>query len=191
MDELVYRQFRDVGHDLFLCGLISSHGGNLSVRVGDRLVIKRRGTMLGRLRLADLVETGLFEDDEGTPLASTELIVHRAIYRTTSALAVVHAHPRITVALSLFRDEIIPLDSEGGLLLGRVPVVTARVPSGSPEVAEAVAQALAKQPVVVVRRHGSFAIGQTLEEAFQRTAVLEEACEIIWRAALLGESSKS
>ncbi len=185
-DTLFYRQFRDVGRDLYRSGLVSSHGGNISVRLGERLLIKRRGVMLSRLRPSDLIETGLFQDDENTPLCSTELIVHRAIYRATPALAVVHAHPRAAVALSFSRDEIVPLDSEGGAVLGRVPVVAVARPSGSPELAQAVARALQQHPIVLVRSHGSFAAGETLEQAFQRTSVLEESCEIVWRVEVMG-----
>ena len=186
--EEYYPIFRDVGHDLYRADMISSHGGNLSVRGGDRLIIKHRSTMLGRMQPQDLVETGIFQDDENTPRASSELIVHRAIYRATPAMAVVHAHPRTTVALSFSRNEIVPLDSEGGYILGTVPVVSVANPSGSQEVAEAVAETLATSPIVVVRSHGSFAIGETLEQAFQLTSILEESCEIIWKTELLNLS---
>ncbi|MBN1953715.1 MAG: aldolase [Anaerolineae bacterium] len=184
VDPTLYQQIRAIGRDLYVAGMTSSHGGNVSVRQGDRLLIKRRGAMLGRLQPADLVQTGLFDDDQNTPDCSSELIVHRAIYRATSALAVVHAHPRTAVALSFSRDVIVPVDSEGAYILGPVPVVAVERPSGSPELAQAVAAALCERPVVVVRSHGSFASGETLEQAFQRTSVLEEACEIIWKSEL-------
>lgn len=183
-----FTMFHQVGHDLHRANMISSHGGNLSVREADRLIIKHRGRMLGHLRPEDLVETGIFEDDENTARASSELIVHRAIYRATPAMAVVHAHPRTTVALSFSRDDIVPIDSEGGAILGSVPVVEVDVPSGSPEVAEAVAQMLQTHRIVVVRSHGSFAIGETLEQAFQFTSILEESSEIIWKTELLNQS---
>ena len=184
-DETAYQQFAWVGRDLYQAQMVSSHGGNLSIRRGDRLIIKRSGAMLGHLQPADLIETGVLEDDENTPRCSTELIVHRAIYQATPAQAVVHAHPRTTVALSLSRETIVPLDSEGGVLLGPVQVVAVERPSGSPEVAQAVAEALERAPIVVVRSHGSFATGDTLEQAFQRTSILEESCQIIWKAELL------
>ena len=101
IDKEVFRQFQEIGRDLYVGGLISSHGGNMSVRFGDRVVIKRRGAMLGRLREGDLIETGLEKPDSGIALASTELIVHRAIYLATPALAIIHAHPRTAIALSL------------------------------------------------------------------------------------------
>lgn len=183
-------EFQRIGRDMFLSGLVSSHGGNISVRLGDRLVIKRRGAMLGRLTERDLVETGLYEDDSGIALASTELLVHRAIYQATSALAIVHAHPRMAVALSLIEDEIVPIDSEGAYLLHKVPVVAAEHTAGSQEVARLIPQALKSYKVVMLRGHGSFAIGQTLEEAYQWTSCLEESCQILYYARSLGAPIK-
>ncbi|MBI4790214.1 MAG: class II aldolase/adducin family protein [Chloroflexi bacterium] len=50
-----------------------------------------------------------------------------------------------------------------------------------------VANALAAYKIVVLRGHGSFAIGQTLDEAFHWTSTLEEACEIALKAKLIDE----
>ncbi len=187
IDERLYEQFRDIGRDIFVSGLISSHGGNISVRVGDRIVIKRRGAMLGRLRPDDLVETALDRNDSGVVLASTELIVHRAIYLATPALAVVHTHSRTAIALSLSRDEIIPVDNEGSYNMKKVPVLQVEFASGTPEMASAVAVALKEYKVVMLRGHGSFAIGQTLEEAFHWTTMCEEAADIIIETKIINE----
>jgi L-fuculose-phosphate aldolase len=187
IDERVYEQFREIGRDMYVDRLVSSHGGNLSVRFGDRVIIKRRGAMLGRLKTHDLVETGLEKNDSGVALASTELIVHRAIYKATPALAVAHAHPRTAVALSLSRDEIVPIDNEGSYLLKRIPVVAVEMASGSPQMAETIAETLREYKVLMLRGHGSFAIGQTLDEAFQWTSALEECCQIILAAKLIDE----
>ena len=101
IDQRLYEEFRDIGRDIFVTGMTSSHGGNMSVRVGDKIIIKRRGAQFGRLKRTDFVETSFKGKDSGIIRASTELIVHRAIYEKTSALAVVHAHPRTAIVLSL------------------------------------------------------------------------------------------
>jgi len=98
---MILSQFQTVGHDLFSRGLVSSHTGNLGIRLGDRLIITRRGSKLGCLQENDLIETGISKNDRSTPLASIELAVHRAIYRITSASAIVHAHSPYAIALSL------------------------------------------------------------------------------------------
>ncbi len=187
IDQRLYEQFRDIGRDMYVDRLVSSHGGNLSVRFGDRVIIKRRGAMLGRLKPHDLVETGLEKNDSNVALASTELIVHRAVYQATPALAVAHAHPRTAMALSLSRDEIVPLDNEGSYLLKKIPVVAVEMASGSPQMARVIAEALQEYKIVLLRGHGSFATGQTLDEAFQWTSVLEECCQIILAAKLVDE----
>lgn len=48
VDERIYEQFRQIGRDLYTANMISSHGGNISMRLGDRVVIKRRGAQIGR-----------------------------------------------------------------------------------------------------------------------------------------------
>jgi L-fuculose-phosphate aldolase len=187
IDPRIYEQFQEIGRDMYVDRLVSSHGGNLSIRFGDRVIIKRRGAMLGRLKPHDLVETGLEKNDSGVALASTELIVHRAIYQATPALAIVHAHPRTAIAFSLSREEIVPIDNEGSYLLKKVPVVAVEMASGSPQMARTVASALTEYKVVMLRGHGSFAIGQTLDEAFQWTSALEECCQIILAAKWIDE----
>lgn len=174
------KDFQRIGRDLFLTGLNNSHSGNLSVRYGDRIVITRRGSMLGHLEERDLIETGLEKNDGNIILASTEIGVHRAIYKGTSALSVVHAHPVHAISLSLLEDEIIPIDSEGAYLLHKVPVLSAERTIGSRELEERLPGLLREFKIVMVRGHGSFAAGQMLEEAYQWTSCLENVCRIIY-----------
>lgn len=187
IDKRLYKEFRDIGRDIFVSGLTSSHGGNMSVRVGDQIIIKRRGAQMGRLKRGDLVMTQFKGKDSGLLRASTELIVHRAIYEKTSALAIVHSHPRAAIALSLTRDEIIPIDNEGSYLLHKIPVISVEMASGSTEMADAVSEALRGYKVIMQRGHGCFAIGQTLEEAYHWVSALEEVCDIILKQKALGE----
>ena len=179
------RQFREIGKDLFLSGLVTSHAGNMSMRTGSRLIITRRGSMLGRLKAADLVDVTVSSPHSADHLASSELPIHRAIYDKTAAMAVIHAHPAHAVALSLLTDTISPPDLEASYLLGRIPVVEAKLSVVSSEAPNLVALALREAKVVVLRGHGSFAVGEHLEEALHWSSVLEHSCRI---AYLLGRS---
>ena len=176
---MILSQFQTVGHDLFTRGLVSSNSGNLSIRLGERIIITRRGSKLGCLQENDLIETGISKNDRATPLASTELAVHRAIYRETPALAIVHAHPPHAVALSLTETEIVPNDTEGLSIVSRVPVLGWRMTVRPGGLADIIAQALKQHRIVMVHGHGSFAIGQLLEEAHNYTTTLEESCQVI------------
>jgi len=179
VDPRIYDMFREIGSDLYSANMISSHGGNMSIRLGDRVVIKRRGAMLGNLKPHDLIETRLDKNDSGVALASTELLVHRTVYLNTPALAICHCHPRTAIAFSLSRDEIVPIDNEASYLLKKVPVITEEFPSGTPQMANKVATALQNYKIIMLRGHGSFATGQTLDEAFFWSSTLEEACQIM------------
>jgi L-fuculose-phosphate aldolase len=173
LEESTFAMFRDIGRDLFLRGLISSHAGNISLRIGQKICITRRGSMLGRIMENDLVEVDLSQPDSRVLRASSEIVVHSAIYRNTSALAVVHAHPPYATLLSMLSDELIPVDSEGSYLFKKVPVVSAEKTVGSQESAELVSEALKDYKIVMLRGHGSFARGDMLEDAYMLTSSLE------------------
>jgi L-fuculose-phosphate aldolase len=170
-------EFQRAGRALAAAGLSSSNSGNMSVRRAGGIVVTRHDSTLGRLEASDLIEVAA-----GTlshPLASVELIVHQAVYATTPARAIVHAHPPATVALSLAlaSDHI---DTPASTLLpGPIPIIAAEAASGSRELANALRDALRGQNIAVVRGHGSFAVGETLAEACEWTARLEESCRAL------------
>ena len=176
---MILSQFQTVGRDLFTQGLVSSNTGNLSIRLGTRIIITRRGSRLGSLEENDLIETGLTKNDRATPLASEELPVHRAIYRQTSAQAIVHAHPPHAVALSLTGPEIVPSDAEGLSIVGQIPVLGWHTNVTHDMLADMIAQALKQRRIVMIHGHGSFAIGQLLEEAHNYTTMFEESCRVV------------
>jgi L-fuculose-phosphate aldolase len=178
IDRETIRAFREIGRDVFVAGLTTSHGGNMSIRRGDSVIITRRGSMLGRLADDDLIETGM-EPCASDERCSREIVVHRAIYAATEASAIVHAHPPRTVARSFTADAIVPADSEGLYVLGEVPVVVAATTIASAEAAGVLAEALRSAPVAVLRMHGPFAKGATLEEAFMHVSVLEASAVIL------------
>ena len=176
---MILSQFQTIGQDLVARGLISSNGGNMSIRLGERIIITRRGSMLGCLQEHDLIETGISKNDRSTPLASTELAVHRAIYQQTPALAIVHAHPPYAVALSLVETEIVPNCVEGLAVIGRVTVLGWHMEVKTGGLADIIAQTLKQCRIVMVRGHGSFATGQLLEEAHNSTTALEESSQVL------------
>ena len=176
----MHEDFIMVGRDLATSGAVTSHGGNMSRREGDAVLITRTGSMLGHLTEDDIMETSFSAcGDPRDGRCSVELVVHRAIYDATDAFAIVHAHTAHTIVRSLVADAIVPLDSESLLRLGEVPVVSHPDTIGSPEAGAIIAAALREHPIVVLRGHGPFAAGATLEEAFQYVSCLEASCRIL------------
>jgi len=166
-------EFRLIGERLIREGLVSGNFGNMSVRSRDGFLI---------------TATGSYLDDPGplvaVPLggpaprsASSEWRVHNAVYAQAIHRAIVHAHPVHAVALSLAVDSIIPRDSEGEILAPLIPVTSGQ--PGSVELARNVAAALSRVKVVVARGHGTFAVGDTLREAYLLTSLAEHASRVI------------
>ncbi len=93
-------------------------------------------------------------------------------------LALVHAHPTSTLALStLGRVPSPALLLEGIALVPRIELVEA-LPPGSQELAEACARAIRRAPAVVLKQHGVLCAGRDLQEALDRIEVLEFLAQI-------------
>jgi L-fuculose-phosphate aldolase len=162
-----------IGKRLYAEGLVSGNFGNISMREDSGLFITRRNAYL------DSPVGLVFVPLEG-PIpkeASRESVVHREIYRDTSHRAVVHAHPPHAIALSYTCSEVKPLDCEGELLCPHIPVVEGA--SGSPDLARLVTLSLRESAAVIVRGHGTFAAGATLDEAYIITSAVEHACRVL------------
>lgn len=172
--ELTMSTLAEVGADLYQLGLVSSHGGNLSIRAGNDMWITGTGTMLGRLRERHVALVRADGSYEGPP-PSSDTMLHSAIYALSGAGAVVHAHPHHAIALSFDHDLFIPLDLEGQLHLKEVPVVE----QGLNQIAQ-VAAALQGHVVALLRGHGAYARGANLWEALHWITALEESAHIAW-----------
>lgn len=176
----MYEEFTEFGRLLFEQGLNNSHSGNMSAREHDAIYITRHGARLSRLTFDDIVKVNLNDElrDQG---ASVETKVHRAIYRTTPAIkAIAHAHPPYGIVLSLKNDVIHPIDDEGRYYLKEIPVYSCANTIASDEVAANLPALLSLHRAVLVRGHGAFAVGKTLEEATMYLSVLESVCRIVY-----------
>ncbi len=171
-------QFKFIGKKLFEEGLITSHGGNLSVRENDKIIITKRDAMLSELKEEDLIEVPL----EGAydQSASLDVPIHRAIYANTDAKAIVHAHPPYGVALSMSEEKIVPQDVDGKNALKNIPVIRVRDLNSNDEIIKFLAPAVkAGYSGCLVRGHGSYAAGQSLEDAYKLTSILEFSSKIV------------
>lgn len=170
-----------VGRELFSRGLQTTRSGNLSFRDGDRFIITQTGANLGQLSGANLVTVGLADYLPIPPGASCETLLHRAIYNATDALAIVHAHPIHGIALAQVSagDRIVPIHNEGLAGLKCIPIVDTSVPGkDTGEEPGAIAAALKQSCAAVVRGHGAFTVGNSLDQACYKMMLLEDTCRI-------------
>jgi len=188
---IMYEDFIKYGRLLFEEGLNNTHSGNMSRRYGDSIYITRHGARSGDLGFNDIVKVNLYDEsrDEG---ASIEVKVHRAVYIANPKIqAIVHAHPPYAIVLSLSSEKIVPIDMEGAFYMKEIPVLTkCETTISSDCVAENLPGLLGVYNVAVVRGHGAFAAGSSIEEAAMRLSVLESASRIIYLNKVISSVSK-
>lgn len=163
-------------------GLVVGTSGNVSVRVGDTVLVTPSGVPYDRLTPDDV--TGVDLDGRrvlGRLVPTSELPMHLAIYRTTDAGAVVHTHAVHATAVSTLVPELPAIHYMSGALGGAVRVAPYAA-YGTQELAENMLHALADRTGCLLRNHGTITYGTTLDQAYDRTAQLEWMCRL-WLTA--------
>ena len=166
-EELVryYRWLRSYG-----CN--DSHSGNASVRDAQGFWITPTGACAETLTVDSLVFCPL---DGDCPVgASVDASMHQLIYqRRPQARSILHSHGPYSVALSFAGQDFRPSDFEAQYYFESVPVLNVPYDKYLEQAPAAVAEALAEYPIAMVRGHGVYAWGETLDEAYKWTTSLE------------------
>ncbi len=146
----MWREISKFGKKMVQCGLTHSHFGNISVRVGNKLIITRSGSMLDEIDENMVVELDLDKPSSFDTIASSEAIVHRHIYKETSALAIIHAHSPFAIVQSMISSTnlLIPADCESKYFLHEIPVIIGGV--GSKELAQNATNGLKDHKGVII-----------------------------------------
>ena len=169
------REIIQWGKLLFERRLISGWGGNLSCRHGEhQFLITGQHAPLGFLTTKHLVRIdrdGRSEEESQRP--SSETPMHLAIYAGTDAQVIVHTHPPMVLAFSLTHETFVPISFEEKYTIGEVPIIFHDTPTVTQP--EKVVSELKYHPVIILKGHGTVAIGKDFEEAFLLTDLLEEA----------------
>ncbi|MFF8292310.1 class II aldolase/adducin family protein [Streptomyces sp. NPDC016309] len=164
-------------------GLVVGTSGNVSARVGDDLVlVTPSGVPYDRLTPDDAVAVDLDGTRIRGRLAPTsELPMHLEIYRRTTARAVVHTHAVHATAVSTLVTEL-PLIHYMAAALGGPVRVAPYALYGTEELADAMLRALDGRTGCLLRNHGTVTYGDSLDQAYDRTAQLEWMCRV-WLTA--------
>lgn len=187
---IVKKAIADICHQLYSRGHLVATSGNVSVRIGDRILITPAATRKDTIKAEDVVECDL----DGRPFnesqhPSSEIEMHRASYTARSDIgAVIHAHPRFCVACSVtgirLTEAILP---ELIVYVGPTPTAPYATP-GTPEQAEAVKPLLKDHNAFLLERHGVLVLGQNLMEALSRLEQLEYVAGIAYLTKALGQT---
>jgi L-fuculose-phosphate aldolase len=171
-------------------GMVPGSAGNLSVRHGDRVLITPRGAKLGAIepdQLVDIaVDDGAVSDDHDAPSApSSESALHRSIYATCDAQAIVHTHSHFGTVLGTLVDELPAVHYVVAQFGG--PVRVARYETfGTDELAAAVAEALRDRSAALMQNHGAVVTAKTIEQAVDKAINLEWLASVYYHAMVAG-----
>lgn len=167
-------------------GLVVGTAGNISVRQGDLVALTATGVVLAEATLSDVTVVDLAgEIVSGGLRPTSEVGLHLGIHRRFGDGAIVHTHAPASTSLACVLDELPVIHYQLLALGGAIPVVEFH-PFGTPELADAVSDAMTHKNAVLMANHGAVTRGTTLAEALDRTFVLEWACTLYERASALG-----
>ncbi len=168
-----------MAREMAALGLVTGSSGNVSLKLGELILITPSGVPYGDLRPAQVVAIDLAgEPMSGRGIPSSEWRMHVAIYRARGDVrAIVHTHSPYATAAS-FCHQLPVVHDEGRLLFGEGIPVSRHAPPGTWQLAEAVAAALGKGKAALIARHGAVAVGATLKEALLLAKKLEEAAQL-------------
>jgi L-fuculose-phosphate aldolase len=173
-------------HRLAREGLVPGTAGNLSVRRGDLVALTATGLVMADATPADVTVVDLSgEIVEGGLRPTSEVGLHLGVHRRFGDGAIVHTHAPASTALACVLDELPVIHYQLLDLGGAVPVVAFH-PFGTPELADAVSEAMTHKNAVLMANHGAVTRGATLAEALERTFLLEWGCTLYERASALG-----
>lgn len=180
------------GRRLSKWGLVIGSAGNISMKVGEHVLVTGSGTHLDSLTGDDLVlidTAGQVLDGTSQPTSETPL--HLAVYAATDAAAITHTHATASAAVSCVEAELPALHYMCVQLGGPVPVAPYAT-YGSDELAQSVVAALGTgRTGALMANHGSITYGMgepqvALDQACERLRTLEWLCELHIQAHLLG-----
>jgi L-fuculose-phosphate aldolase len=168
-------------------GLIVGTSGNVSVRVGDRIVITPGSRDYDSLTPNDISVVLLTGDRLAGPPPSSELPLHLAVHESMSidGSAVVHVHSKFATVLSSLGIGLPAVHYQIAALGGPIRIA-AYATFGTPELAQSVVAALDGRRAALMANHGSVAVGGSLAEAFRNASTLEWMCSVYYSARLIG-----
>ena len=188
--QILKERMCDIGRRMWAKDYTDGNGGNLTIRVGDNLV----------LCTPTLISKGFMTPDDialidldgkqlaGSRKRTSEAMTHIGIMkRQPMCKACCHAHPPHATAFAVAKVQpptcLIP---EADIFLGKIAIAPYQTP-GSQENADTVGEVGKDNQCVLMANHGVITWGKDIEDAYWKMENADAYCKTIWVASQLGK----
>ena len=174
-------QICEMGRRIYQKGYTDGNGGNISVRVGEDLVLctptlcckgfmKREDICLVDMNAGQLC---------GYRPRTSEVRIHIAMMKTSGVNACMHCHPPHCNAF-LFAGQVPPngINPEADIFLSQIPLAPYATPGGD-ALAKTVAEACKKNDIVFLENHGIICGAQDVEQAEWFAENADAYCQVL------------
>jgi L-fuculose-phosphate aldolase len=167
---------------------LAATDGNVSVRLGDQLLITPSGVNKGIMEADQVLTvdlTGSVIAGAGQP--SSEIQMHLLAYHLRADVnAVVHAHLPYATACTLAGIDLLePILPEVVITLGGIPTAPYATP-GTAQVPEAIRAYVQEYDAILLARHGAMTVGRDVVDAYNKMEKLEHTARVVLAARLQG-----
>jgi ribulose-5-phosphate 4-epimerase/fuculose-1-phosphate aldolase len=183
VNRAVRAEIADLGASFFERGLTFGRTGNISVRLGDEILVTPTGSSLGRLDPEALSSIDTAGNHTGGAKPSKEAFLHAAVYRARpDAGAVVHLHSTHSVAVSCLadlnaEDVLPPLTAYYVMRVGRLALLPYHAPGD--DSLESLAEKVAgENRAFLLANHGPVVAAADLASAADAVEELEETARL-------------
>lgn len=192
-EETAIEELVEISRSMFARGYSFGTAGNVSVRVGNIVLATPTGSSLGALKAEAIAWSDLNGKVIGPAKPTKELPFHLAVYRARpQSNAVVHLHSTYATAASCLKnlnieDALPVLTPYYGMRIPCLPVAP-YLPPGDPELGSEVEKRIVYTPAMLLRNHGSIAVGASLAEAAALAEEIEESARLFFILGDRGET---
>lgn len=160
--------------------LVAGSWGNISVRVGELIVITPSGSNYRTLQPKDLVILDLDGNVvQGKRQPSSELACHLAVYHAyEDTQAVIHTHSVYASVCATTRQPIPAIIEDMAQIIGSCAPVAEYALLGTQQLADNCIQAMQQNSAVLMANHGVLTRGHNLQEAFIAAEIVEKTAKV-------------
>lgn len=177
------REVIEVARSIFDRRLTHGRTGNLSRRIGDRILVTPTGSSLGTVTEEELSVLDAEGNHVGGARPSKEAFLHAAVLRARPAdTAVVHTHSTYSAAVSCLadvdeHDALPPLTAYYAMRVGRLPLLAYHAP-GDDRLGPSAEEHARAHHALLLRNHGPVVSGKDLATAMDALEELEETARL-------------